>query len=138
MAANFPIHLAGDVAARPRRSRMQHGLWAAQAALAAIFVFGGAMKFVMSADDMGGTFPLAFMRFIGACEVLGGLGMILPGALNIRRGLTPLAAAGLVIIMAGAVVTTAVTMGVLPALFPLAIGLVAAFVVRGRWSWFTA
>jgi hypothetical protein len=29
-------------------------------------------------------------------------------------------------------------MGALPALFPLAIGLVAAFVVRGRWSWFTA
>jgi hypothetical protein len=117
---------------------MQYGLWAAQAALAAIFVFAGAMKFIMSADDMGDTFPLAFMRFIGACELLGGLGMILPGALNIRRGLTPLAAAGLVIIMAGAVVTTAVTMGVLPALFPLAIGLVAAFVVRSRWSWFTA
>ena len=42
--------------------------------------------------------------FIGVAEVLGAIGLILPGVLRIRPGLTPLAAAGLVIIMIGATV----------------------------------
>src|SRR5258706_3368555 len=46
--------------------------------------------------------PGLFLRFIGTCEVLGGLAMVLPGLLEIRTGITPLAAAGLVIIMIGA------------------------------------
>ena len=138
MAANLPLHLAGDFAPSTSRSKMPYALWSAQVALAAVFLFAGSMKFIMSAEDMGDMFPLAFLRFIGACEVLGGLALILPGVLNVRRGLTPLAAAGLVIIMAGAVVSTVIDMGVVPAVFPLAIGLAAAFVVRNRWSWFTA
>jgi uncharacterized membrane protein YphA (DoxX/SURF4 family) len=116
---------------------MPYALWTAQVALAAVFLFAGSMKFVMSAEDMGDMFPLAFMRFIGACEVLGGLGLILPGILHIRRGLTPLAAAGLVIIMAGAIPSAAIDAGAVAAIVPLAIGLVAAFIVRNRWSWFT-
>ena len=50
--------------------------------------------------------PGLFIKFIGVCEVLGALGLILPGLLRIRRGLTPLAAAGLVIILIGATVLT--------------------------------
>ena len=82
-------------------------------------------------------FPLAFIRFIGVCEILGGLGLILPGVLNIRRGLTPLAASGLVIIMIGAVVSTIVDMGVAASVFPLVVGVAAAFVVYQRRSWFS-
>jgi len=63
----------------------------------------------------------------------GGLGLILPGLLGILPGLTPLAAACLVIIMIGATVITATTMGVGMALIPLAVGLLAAFVAYGRW-----
>ena len=40
-----------------------------------------------------------FLQFIGVCEALGGLGLILPGLLRIKPGLTPLAAVGLVIIV---------------------------------------
>ena len=138
MAANLPMHYPSRYAAPQRRNLAPYALWTAQALLAAMFVFAGSMKFVMSAEDMGGMFPLAFLRFIGVCEVLGGLGLILPGILNIRRGLTPLAASGLAIIMVGAVVSTIIDMGVVPALFPFAIGLVAALVVRARWSWFAA
>ena len=50
--------------------------------------------------------PGLFLRFIGLCEVLGALGLILPRLLGIRPGLTPLAATGLVIIMVGATVVT--------------------------------
>ena len=46
-----------------------------------------------------------FLSFIGVCEVLGGLGLILPLGTGILPWLTPLAAAGLAIIMAGAVWT---------------------------------
>jgi hypothetical protein len=82
----------------------------------------------------GGALPLPglFVRFIGVAEVLGAIGLILPGLLRIRPGLTPLAAAGLVIIMIGATVVTLVADGVAPALIPLAVGLLAAFVAYGR------
>ena len=51
------------------------------------------------------TYPKSFMQFIGLCELLGGLGLILPWWLGMMPILTPLAAAGLAIIMVGAVVT---------------------------------
>lgn len=118
---------------------MSYALWTVQALLALLFVYAGAMKFVMSAEDMTKDIDLSvpFLRFIGVCEVLGAFGLILPGLLRIRRGLTPLAASGLVIIMIGAVVITVASMGAVPALFPLVLGLLVAFVVRGRWNWFT-
>ena len=50
--------------------------------------------------------PGGFLRFIGVVEVLGAIGLILPWLLRIRPNLTPLAAAGLVIIMIGATVVT--------------------------------
>jgi uncharacterized membrane protein YphA (DoxX/SURF4 family) len=56
--------------------------------------------------------PGLFLRFIGMAEVLGAIGLILPGLLRIRQGLTPLAAAGLVIVMIGATVLTLATGGV--------------------------
>jgi hypothetical protein len=66
---------------------------------------------------------------------LGGLGLILPGLLRVQRGLTPLAAAGLTIIMVGATVLTAAGVGggdPVVALIPGTIGLLTAFVAYGR------
>src|SRR5262245_4179577 len=77
-------------------------------------------------------FPELFMRFIGVCELLGAAGLILPGLLRIRQELTPLAAAGLAVIMTGATVTTLAIGGGATALMPLALGLLAVFVVYGR------
>jgi uncharacterized membrane protein YfcA len=51
----------------------------------------------------------------------------------VRPGLTPLAAAGLVIIMIGATVITLAGGDVASALIPLVVGLLAAFVAYGRW-----
>jgi DoxX-like family len=65
--------------------------------------------------------------------VLGGLGLILPGLLRIRTVLTPLAAAGLVIIMIGAVALTLKSGPFSTSLFPLVVGLLSAFVAYGRW-----
>ena len=65
-------------------------------------------------------------------ETLGGIGLILPALLRIKPVLTPLAAAGLTIIMVGATVISAKG-GLKAALFPLVAGLLAAFVAYGRW-----
>jgi hypothetical protein len=78
------------------------------------------------------------MRLIGVFEVLGGIGLILPGLLRIRRGLTPLAAVGLLIIMIGAVVLAVMGEGVGGAIVPFLTALLLAFVAYGRWTWFTA
>jgi hypothetical protein len=66
-------------------------------------------------------------------EILGGLGLVLPGILHIQVKLTPLAAAGLVIIMIGAVVVTIQTVGVAMAALPFVTGVLASFVAYGRW-----
>jgi len=119
---------------------MTYALWIVQGLLAALFLFAGGTKLVLPLDvlmSMGSPnqihLPGWFVRFIGVVEVLGALGLILPGLLRIRPGLTPLAAAGLVIIMIGATVLTLVADGVASALIPLAVGLLSAFVAYGRW-----
>src|SRR5262245_61693125 len=109
-------------------------LWTVQGLLAVTFLFAGSMKLVLPIEELTQEmdFPGWFLRFIGMCEVLGALGLILPGLARIRTGLTPLAAAGLVIIMIGATVTTLAIGGGAGALFPAVVGLLAAFVAFGR------
>jgi hypothetical protein len=113
-------------------------LWTIQALLAALFLFAGVFKLVVPGDELAAQapgMPVPFLRFIATMEVLGALGLILPGMLRIKPQLTPLAAAGLVIIMIGATVVTALTVSVPGALFPLIVGVLAATVAKGRWHW---
>jgi uncharacterized membrane protein YphA (DoxX/SURF4 family) len=114
---------------------MTTALWIVQTLLALLFVFAGGMKLVLPLELMAGPVPLPglFLRFIGVVELLGGIGLILPGLLRVRPGLTPLAAAGLVIIMIGATVITLAGGDVAPPLIPLIVGLLLAFVAYGRW-----
>ena len=114
---------------------MTYALWIVQGLLALLFLFAGGMKLILPIEEMTRDVPMPgpFLRFIGAAEVLGGLGLVLPGLLRIRPGLTALAAAGLVIIMLGATVASFVTGGAVMALMPLVVGLLAAFVAYGRW-----
>lgn len=115
---------------------MTYALWIIQALLGLLFLFSGGMKFVMSVAEMTKAVPSMpgwFLHFIGVMEILGGLGLVLPSLLRIRPGLTPLAAAGLVIIMIGATVITLTTMGAGAAALPLIVGILCAFVAYGRW-----
>jgi len=115
-----------------------YALWTMQVLLALLFMFSGVMKFLMPAAKMQEgpvKLPIPFIHFIGIAEILGGLGLILPGMLRIKRSLTPLAASGLVIIMIGATVVTAMG-GVNPVvLFPFVIGVLVAVVAYGRREW---
>jgi hypothetical protein len=74
-----------------------------------------------------------FLLFIGTVEVLGAIGLILPGLVRIRSGPTPLAAAGLVLLTICAAVYQLAARQPESAVFALVIGLLAAFVAYGRW-----
>jgi hypothetical protein len=115
---------------------MTHALWIVQGLLALLFLFAGGMKLVLPLEALKGpvALPGPFLRFIGVAEVLGALGLILPGLLRRQQGLIPLAAAGLGIIMLGATVVTVLGDQLAAALIPVGVGLLAAFVVYGRWS----
>ena len=116
---------------------MTRALWIVQVLLALVFLFSGSFKLVLPIETLQQQLPLpgAFIRFIGTVETLGAIGLILPSLLRIRPTLTPLAAAGLVIVMTGATLLTPIFMDgdLLPALLPLTLGLLAAFVAYGRW-----
>src|SRR5579864_883637 len=114
---------------------MIFALWIVQGLLALIFLFTGGMKLMLPLEALTKQVPLPglLLRFVGVAEVLGAIGLILPGLLGIREGLTPLAAAGLVIVMIGATAFTLVEMGAALALIPLVVGLLSAFVAVGRW-----
>jgi len=114
--------------------RSNRGLWIAQALLALLFLFAGVSKLVLPIEAMAGpvAFPGWFLRFIGMAETFGAIGLILPWLFKICPELTPLAAAGLVIIMIGATVVTLIG-GLGPgALMPFAAGALAAWVAYGR------
>jgi uncharacterized membrane protein YphA (DoxX/SURF4 family) len=89
-------------------------LWIVAALLALAFLGAGLMKLSqpkekLAASDMAWTedFSAGAVKGIGALELLAGIGLVLPAALGIVPVLTPLAAAGLVIVMIGAAVVHA-------------------------------
>ena len=117
-------------------------LWIVQILLALLFLFSGGTKLVISYDElmkMGSpnqvVLPALFIKFIGVVEVLGGLGLVLPGLLRIKKGLTPLAAIGLTIVMIGAVIITIAGDGIKLAILPLVALLLCVFVAYGRRDW---
>jgi hypothetical protein len=116
---------------------MTYVLWIIQALLAALFLFAGGVKLVLPIDQMTAGAPVSlpgwFLRFLGMAEVLGALGLILPGIFRIRQGLIPIAASGLVIIMIGATIITWSAGLFLQSGISLVVGLLAAFVAYGRW-----
>jgi len=114
-------------------------LWVIQILLALLFLFAGVTKLIWSMEDMQEMgspnqvqLPELFIRFIGVVEVLGALGLVLPGIFRIRKGLTALAATGLAIIMVGAIIVTIAGDGIALAITPLIVGLLCAFVAYGR------
>jgi len=115
---------------------MNIALWIIQVLLALLFLFAGAMKFIMPIEEMTKQMPVAipgfFLHFIGVCEVLGGLGLVLPMLLRIKPWLTPIAAVGLAIIILGAIAFS-LMLGVVQALMPFVVELLLIFVAYGRW-----
>ena len=136
---SIPLSDGSSSKERKRSMIVMSILWIVQGLLALLFLFAGSMKLILPIEAMTAqmTVPLPglFLRFIGVAEVAGALGLILPGLLRIRPGLTTLAAAGLLIIMIGAIVLTLLSGGIVAALLPLVFGLLCVVVAYGRRSW---
>jgi len=113
-------------------------LWTVQVLLAAMFLMGGFMKTVQPMDVLATSMPFTVVvgmpltRFIGVSELAGALGLILPALTRIRPGFTPLAGAGLALVMLLAI-GFHVAHGEFQALPKnLILGGLAAFVAWGR------
>ncbi len=128
--------MAEERSAVGARKGINATLWVIQALLALEFLFAGCMKFIIPVEVMTKQVALsgAFIHFIGVAEVFGAIGLILPGALRVRTGLTPLAASGLTVIMIGATVLMFEIGGVSKAAPPFVTALLSAFVAYGRWQ----
>jgi uncharacterized membrane protein YphA (DoxX/SURF4 family) len=91
---------------------MNTALWILAGLLAALFLASGVMKLIqpkekLAASGMGWAedFSGGAVKTIGALEILAAIGLILPALLDIAPVMVPLAAAGLALLMIGAIVT---------------------------------
>lgn len=115
-------------ARRSGRARAAHiGVWAVRVLLAVQFVMGGVLKLtgdpqmVAMFDDIGGGRWLRLL--VGACEVAGGIGVLVP------RLARP-AAIGLAVLLAGAAVTNVGMLGASPALPLILLAMAVLVAVR--------
>ena len=118
-------------------------LWVLQILLAALYLFAGGFKLVATPEQMvaSQTDPIPsanmvlFLRMIGVFEVLGAIGLVVPGLTGIKRHLTSVAAGCLAFIMLGAIVVSIMQIGVSAAIMPLVVGLLDLVVMFGRRGW---
>jgi uncharacterized membrane protein YphA (DoxX/SURF4 family) len=89
-------------------------LWVIAGMLAAAFLAAGLMKLIqpkkrLADSGMGWVegFSPGAVKVIGALEVVAAIGLVLPAAVDVAPVLVPLAALGLVVVMAGAAVVHA-------------------------------
>ena len=114
-------------------------LWICAGLLAAMFLVAGVMKVSMPKEKLlptmkwAETWTAAQLRALGTVEVLGAIGLILPRALNVAPVLSPLAAVGCAIVMAGAVVTHIRMRDYTGTGMPLVLLVLAVIVAAGRF-----
>jgi uncharacterized membrane protein YphA (DoxX/SURF4 family) len=114
-------------------------LWIVQAILAAMFLMAGMMK-AFQYERAKATLPWVkdvpkgLVTFIGVSEMLGGVGVVLPLLTGILPWLTPLAAAGLMLIMLLAMIFDARRGEGSAILFNLVLFALAGFVLYGRFA----
>ena len=121
---------------------MNLALWIIAGLLAAVFLLAGSNKLFMSREKLakapgGGwvlDFSAGFVKALGAVEILGAVGLILPALLGIAPVLVPLAAVGLATIMVGAAIVTYRRQESTHVLVDLTYLAMAVFVAFGRFG----
>jgi uncharacterized membrane protein YphA (DoxX/SURF4 family) len=112
-------------------------LWVLQVLLAAAFLAHGLMFLFPSpemAAVMDASIPRAFRYFLGVAEVVAAIGLTLPGITRIRPWLVPAAAAGLIIVMIGAVILHSSRGEVSAAATTSILLVLVTFVAYARWK----
>lgn len=117
---------------------MHRWLWAAQIVAGLFFIFIGIQHFVVPEDLPGQlewmydlSTPLHYVT--GVAEILGGLGLILPGMTKIGTRLAPLAALGLMVLMTGAIIWHIRRGELVNAGTNLVVIIILAYIAYGRW-----
>ena len=113
-------------------------LWILQVVLAVVFAIAGVTHLLPPdglPEAMRGVaeLPAGAPYFIGAVEILAALGLILPGLTGIQTRLTPLAGAGLILVMVGAMVWHVQREEFENIVVNVILALLAACVAYGRW-----
>ncbi|UFU05536.1 DoxX family protein [Ruania halotolerans] len=93
---------------------MHTALWIVAGVLAAAYLFGGGSQLLMTKEKYRSfgrsqhwvdEFSAGHIKAIGAIKIVGALGLVLPAAVGIAPFLVPIAATGLMLVMAGAATT---------------------------------
>jgi uncharacterized membrane protein YphA (DoxX/SURF4 family) len=122
---------------------MNIALWVAQGLVALFFLTAGIPKLTQPMPTLAKRLPWApslpagFVRFIGAAEIVGAIGLIVPAATKIAPVLTIAAAIGLAVVMVSAIIFHATRKeytNIAPSVVFL---LFIAFVLVGRLAWVT-
>ncbi|GAA3019982.1 DoxX family protein [Kitasatospora albolonga] len=122
---------------------MNIALWIVAGFLAVAYLAGGGLKLVLPkariaafgpSSQWVGDFSAGGVKAIGALEALAGIGLVLPAAVGVAPVLAPLAALGLVLLMAGAAVVRYRRGEIKLVGVDLAYLALAAFVAWGRFG----
>jgi uncharacterized membrane protein YphA (DoxX/SURF4 family) len=123
---------------------MNIALWIVAGLMAAIYLLSGFGKLLVPRERMAAMgdasrwvldFRPGTLKAIGALEILGAVGLILPALLDIAPILVPLAATGLTLIMVGAVILRIRRGERKIALVDATYLVLIAFVAIGRFAW---
>jgi uncharacterized membrane protein YphA (DoxX/SURF4 family) len=121
---------------------MNIALWIAGGLLALVFAAAGFMKLTQPKEKLAGSgmgwvndFSAGAVKMIGALEVLAAVGLILPPLVNIAPVLAPLAAAGLAVMMVGAMITHGRRKEAQSIAVNVVLLVLALFVAVGRFAW---
>ena len=117
---------------------MNRALWTLQILLGIFFIGTGALHFVLPAGLptlMAWMYDLdPTLHYVsGTAEILGGLGLILPGLTRIWTWLTPLAAVGLIAVMVLAAAWHAPRDEFQNLVQNIIVAVILAFIAYGRW-----
>ncbi|CAM3543070.1 DoxX family protein [Kibdelosporangium persicum] len=113
---------------------MDIALWIIAALLAVLFLASGAAKLFVPGKAVVEGFSVGAVKAIGVLEVLAAAGLVLPAVLGIAPVLVALAAVGLALLMAGAMVFHLRRHESRQAVVTLSLLALAAFVAWGRFG----
>jgi uncharacterized membrane protein YphA (DoxX/SURF4 family) len=112
-------------------------LWVLQVLLALAFLAHGLMFLFPPASlvaVMNAVIPPAFRLFLGVAEVAAAIGLTVPGITRIKPWLVPAAAAGLMIVMIGAIIMHISRGETSSAITTIILFVLLTFVAYQRWK----
>jgi hypothetical protein len=131
------VTLRPDFAPHPRKS-LHLSLWVLQGLVAVVFAIFGVMMLLEPKDRLveqlswAAAIPVTVLRFIGACELLGAVGLVAPGLAQKKTELTRVAGVGLTTLSLFACLFLLVRRDYDNLLLPFVLGCLSAFIVWGR------